>query len=138
MKSLAKKTAGEHFGGNMSDMFRYALHHCNFQDDGDCSYDDERGKDFTRMDRRTLSLLSSIHDEYARLNTELGRIGNNINQIAYHVNAQSMSSPSPVTRQSADALEDIRKAMNSMRTSNANIWKRVKEHLTHNSKTEEL
>lgn len=90
------------------------------------------------MDRRTLSLLSSIHDEYARLNTELGRIGNNINQIAYHVNAQSMSSPSPVTRQSADALEDIRKAMNSMRTSNANIWKRVKEHLTHNSKTEEL
>ena len=49
-------------------------------------------------------------------------------QLAHLVNARSISSPSPITRKVADALEDIRKALNANRTVNANIWKRVREH----------
>ena len=51
-------------------------------------------------------------------------------QLAHLVNARSISSPSPITRKVADALEDIRKALNANRTVNANIWKRVREHFT--------
>ena len=75
-------------------------------------------------------MLAAVHDDYINQNRELNRIGNNINQIAYHVNAQAMSSPTPVTRQAADNLDVIRKAMNSARTVNANIWKRVKDYFT--------
>lgn len=32
LKTLAKETANKYFGGNMSDMFRYALHNCDFED----------------------------------------------------------------------------------------------------------
>jgi hypothetical protein len=70
VKNLAKATANKHFDGNMSDMFRYSLYHCDFSGDGD------------------------------------------------------------ITRKVADALEDIRKALNANRTVNANIWKRVREHFT--------
>ena len=117
VKDLAKKTANEHFDGNMSDMFRYSLYHC-------------LGNSFTCMSEDASKMLAAVHDDYINQNRELNRIGNNINQIAYHVNAQAMSSPTPVTRQAADNLDVIRKAMNSARTVNANIWKRVKDYFT--------
>lgn len=35
VKNLAKTTANKHFDGNMSDMFRYSLYHCDFSGEGD-------------------------------------------------------------------------------------------------------
>jgi len=130
VKDLAKKTANEHFDGNMSDMFRYSLYHCNFSGAGDNAELDRLGNSFTCMSEDASKMLAAVHDDYINQNRELNRIGNNINQIAYHVNAQAMSSPTPVTRQAADNLDVIRKAMNSARTVNANIWKRVKDYFT--------
>ena len=130
VKDLAKKTANEHFDGNMSDMFRYSLYHCNFCGAGDNAELDRLGNSFTRMSDDASKMLAAVHDDYINQNRELNRIGNNINQIAYHVNAQAKSCPSPVTRQAADNLDVIRKAMNSARTDNANIWKREKEYFT--------
>ena len=130
VKDLAKKIANEHFDGNMSDMFRYSLYHCNFSGAGDNAEFDRLGNSFTRMSDDASKMLAAVHDDYINQNRELNRIGNNINQIAYHVNAQAMSSPTPVTRQAADNLDVIRKAMNSARTVNANIWKRVKDYFT--------
>ena len=130
VKNLAKKIANEHFDGNMSDMFRYSLYHCNFCGAGDNAELDRLGNSFTRLSDDASKMLAAVHDDYINQNRELNRIGNNINQIAYHVNAQAMSSPTPVTRQAADNLDVIRKAMNSARTVNANIWKRVKDYFT--------
>ena len=130
VKDLAKKIANEHFDGNMSDMFRYSLYHCNFSGAGDNAELDRLGNNFTRMSDDASKMLAAVHDDYINQNRELNRIGNNINQLAHHVNTQSISSPSPITRKVADALEDIRKALNANRTVNANIWKRVREHFT--------
>ena len=130
VKNLAKTTANKHFDGNMSDMFRYSLYQCNFCGAGDNAELYRLGNSFTRMSEDESKMLAAVHDDYINQNRELNRIGNNINQIAYHVNAQAMSSPSPVTRQAADNLDVIRKAMNSARTVNANIWKRVKDYFT--------
>ena len=130
VKDLAQNIANEHFDGHMSDMFRYSLYHCNFSGVGDNAELDRLGNSFIRMSEDASKMLAAVHDDYINQNRELNRIGNNINQIAYHVNAQAMSSPTPVTRQAADNLDVIRKAMNSARTVNANIWKRVKDYFT--------
>ena len=130
VKNLAKATASKHFDGNMSDMFRYSLYHCDFSGDGgNVSYDTLENT-FTRLGEEASRMLATIHEDYMSQNKELNHIGNNINQLAHHVNTQSISSPSPITRKVADALEDIRKALNANRTVNANIWKRVREHFT--------
>lgn len=129
-KSLAKATANKHFDGNMSDMFRYSLYHCDFSgESGSTGYDGIENS-FTPLGEETSRLLATIHEDYMSQNKELNHIGNNINQLAHHVNAQSISSPSPITRRVADALEDIRKALNANRIVNANIWKKVREHYT--------
>ena len=130
VKNLAKATANKHFDGNMSDMFRYSLYHCDFSGDGDNVSYDALENTFTHLEEETSWMLATIHEDYMSQNKELNHIGNNINQLAHHVNTQSISSPSPITRKVADALEDIRKALNANRTVNANIWKRVREHFT--------
>ena len=130
VKNLAKTTANKHFDGNMSDMFRYSLYHCDFSGDGDNVSYDALENTFTHLEEETSRMLATIHEDYMSQNKELNHIGNNINQLAHHVNTQSISSPSPITRKVADALEDIRKALNANRTVNANIWKRVREHFT--------
>jgi hypothetical protein len=130
VKDLAKKTANEHFDGNMSDMFRYSLYHCDFSGEGDNVNYDTLENSFTPLGEEVSRLLATIHEDYMSQNKELNHIGNNINQLAHHVNDQSISSPSPITRRVADALEDIRKALNANRTVNANIWKKVREHFT--------
>ena len=129
-KSLAKATANKHFDGNMSDMFRYSLYHCDFSGDGDNVSYDALENTFTHLEEETSRMLATIHEDYMSQNKELNHIGNNINQLAHHVNTQSISSPSPITRRVADALEDIRKALNANRIVNANIWKKVREHYT--------
>lgn len=130
VKNLAKATANKHFDGNMSDMFRYSLYHCDFSADGDNASYDGIENTFTPLGEETSRLLATIHEDYMSQNKELNHIGNNINQLAHHVNTLSISSPSPITRRVADALEDIRKALNANRTVNANIWKKVREHYT--------
>lgn len=90
VKDLAKKIANEHFDGNMSDMFRYALYHCNFSGTSDNAELDRLGNSFTRLSDDASKMLAAVHDDY-------------INQIVYHVNAQAKSCPSPVTRQAANA-----------------------------------
>lgn len=130
VKNLAKTTANKHFDGNMSDMFRYSLYHCNFDGDGDNTSYVALENTFTPLGEEASRLLATIHEDYMSQNKELNHIGNNINQLAHHVNAQSISSLSPITRRVADALEDIRKALNANRTVNANIWKKVREHFT--------
>ena len=130
VKNLAKATANKHFDGNMSDMFRYSLYHCDFSGEGDNVNYDTLENTFTPLGEEASRLLAAIHEDYMSQNKELNHIGNNINQLAHHVNAQSISSPSPITRKVADALEDIRKALNANRTVNANIWKKVREHFT--------
>lgn len=85
---------------------------------------------FTPLGEEVSRLLATIHEDCMSQNKELNHIGNNINQLARHVNAQSISSLSPITCRVADALEDIRKALNANRTVNANIWKKVREHFT--------
>lgn len=130
VKNLAKATANKHFDGNMSDMFRYSLYHCDFSGDGDNVSYDALENTFTHLEEEASRMLATIHEDYMSQNKELNHIGNNINQLAHHVNAQSITSPSPITRKVADALEDIRKALNANRTVNANIWKKVREHYT--------
>lgn len=130
VKNLAKATANKHFDGNMSDMFRYSLYHCDFSGDSDNASYDSLENTFTRLGEEASRMLATIHEDYMSQNKELNHIGNNINQLAHHVNTQSISSPSPITRKVADALEDIRKALNANRTVNANIWKKVREHFT--------
>ena len=130
VKNLAKATANKHFDGNMSDMFRYSLYHCDFSGDSDNASYDSLENTFTRLGEEASRMLATIHEDYMSQNKELNHIGNNINQLAHHVNTQSISSPSPITRKVADALEDIRKALNANRTVNANIWKKVREHYT--------
>ena len=130
VKNLAKATANKHFDGNMSDMFRYSLYHCDFSGDGDNVSYDALENTFTHLVEETSRMLATIHEDYMSQNKELNHIGNNINQLAHHVNTQSISSPSPITRKVADALENIRKALNANRTVNANIWKKVREHFT--------
>ena len=130
VKNLAKTTANKHFDGNMSDMFRYSLYHCDFSGEGDNVNYDTLENSFTPLGEEVSRLLATIHEDYMSQNKELNHIGNNINQLARHVNAQSISSPSPITCRVADALEDIRKALNANRTVNANIWKKVREHFT--------
>lgn len=130
VKNLAKTTANKHFDGNMSDMFRYSLYHCDFSGDGDNDELDRLENSFTRLSEDASKMLAAVHEDYVSQNKELNHIGNNINQLAHHVNAQSISSPSPITRRVADVLENIRKALNANRTVNANIWKKVREHFT--------
>lgn len=130
VKNLAKTTANKHFDGNMSDMFRYSLYHCDFSGDSDNASYDTLENTFTPLGEEASRLLAAVHEDYVSQNKELNHIGNNINQLAHHVNTQSISNPSPITRKVADALEDIRKALNANRTVNANIWKKVREHFT--------
>ena len=141
VKNLAKQTANEHFGGNMSDMFLYALYNCNFDDEG--SYHSiigskAMGNSFTGLSKETTAWLATIHEDCMQTNKELNSIGNNVNQIAHHVNAQALTSSSPVTRMVKDELADINTSLKSIRTTNANKWKTVKGHFTNDKNDNNL
>ena len=65
VKDLAKKIANEHFDGNMSDMFRYSLYHCNFcGSSGNVELDSSRNS-FTRMSDDASKMLAVVHDQRA-------------------------------------------------------------------------
>lgn len=80
VKNLAKATANKHFDGNMSDMFRYSLYHCDFSGDGDNVSYDALENTFTHLEEEASRLLATIHEDYMSQNKELNHIGNNINQ----------------------------------------------------------
>ena len=136
LKMLARETASKYFDGNMSDMFRYAVCNCDFED-GDNANDSNnnlvQGRNFTSLSTEDVDWLATIHEDYGNLNSGLNRIGNNLNQISHQVNAQALTSPSPVTKDVAGKLGRIETAMNSMRTNNGNIWSRVKNFITNHS-----
>lgn len=141
VKNLAKQTANEFFGGNMSDMFRYALYNCNFDDEcSNHSTNDSKamGNSFTGLSKETTAWLATIHEDCMQTNKELNSIGNNINQIAHHVNAQAQTSSSPVTRMVMDELGGINTSLKSIRTTNANKWKTVKGHFTNDKNDNNL
>lgn len=136
LKALAKETANEYFGGNMSDLFRYALYNCDFEDGDNANGSKHavaKGRNFTSLSAEDVDWLAAIHGDYENLNTGLNRIGNNLNQIAHHVNAQAQSNPSPITKDMTGKLGRIETDMNSMRTINGNIWSRVKSFITNHS-----
>lgn len=141
LKALAKETANKYFGGNMSDMFRYALHNCDFED-GDNAKGSKnanvQGRNFTSLSTEDVDWLATIHGDYENHNTELNRIGNNLNQISHQVNAQAISNPSPITKDVAGKLGKIETAINAMRTNNGNIWSRVKAFITNHSNEKDL
>ncbi len=64
VKELAKKTANKHFDGNMSDMFRYSLYHCNFSGAGDHAELDRLRNSFTCMSNGASKMLAAVHDDY--------------------------------------------------------------------------
>ena len=64
VKELAKKTANKHFDGNMSDMFRYSLYHCNFSGAGDHAELDRLRNSFTCMCNGASKMLAAVHDDY--------------------------------------------------------------------------
>lgn len=141
VKNLAKQTANEFFNGNMSDMFRYALHNCNFEaDDANHQLKSkfETENKFTNYTSKNADWLVTIHEDYERCNCELNRIGTNLNQIAHHVNSQSLACRSPVTNATVDQLTDIRKSINSLRTTNANKWKDIKNSVINNTNNKYL
>lgn len=136
IKDLAKQTAKQFFGGNMSDMFRFALHNCNFEGENTyppSSSEFSAGNKFTQTVSTGTDWLAAIHEDYEQFNRELNRIGTNLNQIAHHVNAQSLSYRSPVTKATDEQLTEIKKSLNSLRTTNANKWKDIKKSVINNT-----
>lgn len=64
VKNLAKTTANKHFDGNMSDMFRYSLYHCDFSGDGDNTSYVALENTFTPLGEEPSRLLATIHEDY--------------------------------------------------------------------------
>lgn len=127
-KEFAQELADQYFGGNLSVMFRFALYHCDLGNIGEGSTDGFVGKDFTSLSSADAEWLAQIHEDYGEQNRLLSAIGNNVNQIAHHTNAQAISHPSPITRGTMEDLDDMATSLKSIRTTNANMWKRAKEY----------
>lgn len=127
VKQKGRSIANKYFRGNMSVMFRYLLYHFDFKDGNTPTDVNNDGNNFTSDNGKEVELLTDIHEEYLRQNRELSAIGNNVNQIAYHTNAQARRSPSPVTDKAADGIDGINTSLKSMRATNGSAWKWIKE-----------
>lgn len=141
LKALARETANKYFNGNMSGMFRYSLHNCDFEDGENANGSknaNTQGRNFTSLSTEDVDWLATIHGDYENHNKELNSIGNNLNQISHQVNAQSLTNPSPITKDVAGKLGRIETAINAMRTNNGNIWCRVKDFITNRSNEKNL
>ena len=109
-KITAKALADKYFDGKMSAMFRYMLNNTDLTK----MYNTAEANGFDRScntpfaggssTREVIDLLRSVYDEYKAENRELSAIGNNINQIAHHVNANAMNYPNPLTQPATLAL----------------------------------
>jgi hypothetical protein len=98
-KITAKALADKYFDGKMSTMFRYMLNNTDLTEMyNTANIDRHRDKTTfvgTASTKEVVDWLRSIYDEYKVENRELSAIGNNINQIAHHVNANAMTYPEP-------------------------------------------
>ena len=136
-KITAKALAEKHFDGKMSAMFRYMLNNTDLTK----MYNTTEANGFDRSCNATFAggsstqevvdWLRSVYDEYKVENRELSAIGNNINQIAHHVNANAMTYPNPLTRQVADDLARAASDLSSLRSQSADRWKKVKSVINH-------
>lgn len=136
-KTLARALAEKHFCGKMSAMFRYMLNNTDLTK----MYNTAEANGFDRSCNATFAggsstqevvdWLRSVYDEYKAENRELSAIGNNINQIAHHVNANAMTYPNPLTRQVVDDLGRATSNLSSLRSQSADRWKKVKSAINH-------
>jgi hypothetical protein len=136
-KITAKALADKYFDGKMSAMFRYMLNNTDLTK----MYNTAEANGFDRCCNATFAgesspqevvdWLRSVYGEYKAENRELSAIGNNINQIAHHVNANAMAYPNPLTRQVADDLRRATSDLSSLRSQSADRWKKVKSAINH-------
>ena len=136
-KITAKALAEKYFDGKMSAMFRYMLNNTDLTK----MYNTTEANGFDRSCNATFAggsstqevvdWLRSVYEEYKTENRELSAIGNNINQIAHHVNANAMTYPNPLTRQVADDLGQATSDLSSLRSQSADRWKKVKSAINH-------
>ena len=136
-KITAKALADKYFDGKMSAMFRYMLNNTDLTK----IYNTTEANGFDRSCKATFAggsstkevvdWLRSVYDEYKAENRELSAIGNNINQIAHHVNANAMTSPNPLPRQVADDLARAASDLSSLRSQSSDRWKKVKTAINH-------
>ncbi|MST85817.1 MobC family plasmid mobilization relaxosome protein [Prevotellaceae bacterium LKV-178-WT-2A] len=136
-KITAKALAEKYFDGKMSAMFRYMLNNTDLTK----MYNTTEANGFDRSCNATFAggsstqevvdWLRSVYEEYKTENRELSAIGNNINQIAHHVNANAMTYPNPLTRQVADDLGRAASDLSSLRSQSADRWKKVKSAINH-------
>ena len=136
-KITAKALADKYFDGKMSAMFRYMLNNTDltkmYNTTEANSYDLSCKAPFAggSSTQEVVDWLRSVYDEYKVENRELSAIGNNINQIAHHVNANAMTYPNPMTRQVADDLGRATSDLSSLRSQSADRWKKVKTAINH-------
>lgn len=131
VKKLAKEIADKYFGGNMSDMLRYSLYHFSYVEEGCANSSNDEVKNFTLLSDKDAATIALVHNDYESTNKELSAIGNNINQLTHHVNANAISHPtSPITRDSVVHIKEIASSLKAIRTNNANAYKVIKNYFT--------
>ena len=96
-KFTAKALAEKYFDGKMSAMFRYMLNNTDLTK----MYNTTEANGFDRSCNATFAggsstqevvdWLRSVYEEYKTENRELSAIGNNINQIAHHVQPATLA-----------------------------------------------
>lgn len=131
VKNLAREKAEKYFGGNMSMMFRYAVHRCNFEEIEEC---DENGCDRNMAastsavnSMKVMELLKSIYAIFKDLLLHISAIGNNVNQIAHHANAMNLAGKSPlISKSELDMLRAMQSDLHSLRVSLGSHWKNIK------------
>ena len=136
-KITAKALADKYLDGKMSALARYMLKNTDLTK----MYNTTEANGFDRSCNATFAggsstqevvdWLRSVYEEYKTENRELSAIGNNINQIAHHVNANAMTYPNPLTRQVADDLGQATSDLSSLRSQSADRWKKVKSAINH-------
>lgn len=136
-KITAKALADKYFDGKMSAMFRYMLNNTNLAK----MYNTAEANGFDRScnapfaggssTKEVVDWLRLVYEEYKAENRELSAIGNNINQIAHHVNANAMTYPNPLTRQVADDLARATSNLSSLRSQSSDRWKKVMTAINH-------
>lgn len=136
-KITAKALADKYFDGKMSAMFRYMLNNTDLTK----MYNTAEANGFDRScnapfaggssTKEVVDWLRLVYEEYKAENRELSAIGNNINQIAHHVNANAMTYPNPLTRQVADDLARATSNLSSLRSQSSDRWKKVKTAINH-------
>lgn len=130
VKLVARLTAQKYFGGNMSSMFRYALHRCDFEGMG-YSLDRNMGR---VVDVEHTQRLADLHRLYTDMLRQLSGMGTNLNQLAHHANAMAVSGEVAVSGSTLRQLNLLWEQLNSLRSSFAASWKNAKDSKSNHTK----